>query len=228
MFSGGGSLRYLTCPLQFHAHRFPSAFQDAKSTMQAVTGHISRCFLAGIVALLPIGGSVIAVVYLESMLAGPGLAKQPWYFPGLGLLTTAVGIYLIGLTVSTFIGRWIWRLLDRLLDSVPALGRMYQTLKQILGYSEGKDAIFLRVVLLKGYSPDGEELGLVTNETTAADGTTKLVVFVPGSPNPTTGRLVVIDATRTVPLTISVNDALKTLLSVGKTPQLPLPSAGTS
>ncbi|MBI3866252.1 MAG: DUF502 domain-containing protein [Planctomycetia bacterium] len=186
--------------------------------MQFLTGHISRCFLAGIVALLPIGGLVLTVVYLESTLAGSWLAKQPWYFPGLGLLATAVAIYAIGLTVSTFLGRWAWNLLDRLFNSLPALGRLYQTLKQILGYGEGKDAIFLRVVLLKGSSPEGEELGLVTNETTDASGLSKLVVFVPGAPNPTTGRLIVIDATRTVPLAMSVSDALKTLLSVGKTP----------
>ena len=190
--------------------------------MQTLTSHISRCFLAGIVALLPIGGSIIAVVYLESLLASSWLAKQPWYFPGLGLLATAVGIYLIGLTVSTFLGRWIWSRIDLVLASLPALGRMYQTLKQILGYSEGKDALFLRVVLVKGYSPDGEELGLVTNETKSTEGVQKLIVFVPGSPNPTTGRLIVIDASRTVPLSISVNDAIKSLLSVGKTTLLPL------
>ncbi len=186
--------------------------------MQLLTRHISRCFLAGIVALLPIGGLVLTVVYLEATLAGSWLAKQPWYFPGLGLLATAAVIYAMGLTVSTFLGRWAWSRLDVLFDGLPALGRLYQTLKQIIGYGEGKDAIFLRVVLLKGSSPDGEELGLVTNETTDAAGLGKLIVFVPGAPNPTTGRLIVIDPAQTVPLSMSISDALKTLLSVGKTP----------
>jgi uncharacterized membrane protein len=186
--------------------------------MQFLTRHVSRCFIAGIVALLPIGGSVLTIAYLESMLAGSWLENQPFYFPGLGLLATAAIIYAIGLTVSTFLGRWVWSRFDLLFESLPALGRLYQTLKQILGYGEGKDAIFLRVVLLRGSSPDAEELGLVTNETTDSDGTHKLVVFVPGAPNPTTGRLLVIDAARTVPITLTVSDALKTLLSVGKTP----------
>lgn len=186
--------------------------------MHLLTRHVSRCFLAGVVALLPIGGLVLTVVYLEATLAGSWLAKQPWYFPGLGLLATAAAIYAIGLTVSTFLGRWAWSRFDMLFDNLPALGRLYQTLKQIIGYGEGKDAIFLRVVLLKGSSPDGEELGLVTNETTDAAGLSKLIVFVPGAPNPTAGRLIVIDAARTVPLSMSVSDALKTLLSVGKTP----------
>lgn len=190
-----------------------------------ITKHVSRCFLAGIVALLPIGGFVVTVAYLESWLAGSWLAKQPWYFPGLGLLATGALIYLIGLTVSTFLGRWLWNRIDRLFDSLPALGRLYQTLKQIVGYGEGKDAIFLRVVLIRGSEPDGSELGLVTNETVDATGATKLVVFIPGAPNPTTGRLIVIDAAHTSPLAMTVSDALKTLLSVGKTTPLQLEPA---
>lgn len=186
--------------------------------MQIISRHITQCFLAGIVALLPIGGFVLAVFYLESMIASSWLARQPWYFPGLGLLATAVIIYLIGLTVSTFLGRWAWKRVDVLFDSLPALGRLYQTLKQIIGYGEGKDAIFQRVVLIRGSEPDGSELGLVTNETTDESGAMKLIVFVPGAPNPTVGRLIVINGDRTIPLSISVSDALKTLLSVGKTP----------
>lgn len=186
--------------------------------MQIISRHITQCFLAGIVALLPIGGFVLAVVYLESMIASSWLARQPWYFPGLGLLATAIIIYLIGLTVSTFLGRWAWKRVDVLFDSLPALGRLYQTLKQIIGYGEGKDAIFQRVVLIRGSEPDGSELGLVTNETADETGAMKLIVFVPGAPNPTVGRLIVIDRARTIPLSISVSDALKTLLSVGKTP----------
>jgi len=186
--------------------------------MQVISRHIWRCFLAGIVALLPIGGFIFTVVYLEAMIAGSWLAKQPWYFPGLGLLATAAAIYVIGLTVSTFLGRWLWKRVDMLFDSLPALGRLYQTLKQIIGYGEGKDAIFHRVVLIRGAEPDGAELGLVTNETTDSSGARKLIVFVPGAPNPTAGRLIVIDAAQTAALSVTVSDALKTLLSVGKTP----------
>src|SRR5258708_39892788 len=100
--------------------------------MQVLSKHISKCFLAGIVALLPIGGFVIAVGYLEATIAGSWLAKQPYYFPGLRLLAPAVAIYLIGLTVSTFLGRRLWKPLDLLFDSLPALGRLYQAPKQII------------------------------------------------------------------------------------------------
>jgi uncharacterized membrane protein len=196
--------------------------------MQILSRHVSRCFLAGLVALLPIAGFAFTVVYLEMTIAGSWLARQPFYFPGLGLLATAAAIYLIGLTVSTFLGRWLWTRVDLLFDSLPALGRLYQTLKQIIGYGEGKDAIFHRVVLIRGSEPDGSELGLVTNETTDETGARKLIVFVPGAPNPTTGRLIVIDAKCTMPLSVTVSDALKTLLSVGKTPVSLAPSMSSA
>lgn len=183
--------------------------------------HLSRCFLAGVVALLPIGGTVLTVAYLESEISGSWLAKQPFYFPGLGLLAAVVIIYAIGLTVSTFIGRWLWRRFDLLLDRLPALGRFYQTLKQIVGYGEGKDAIFQRVVLVPNGECEGAELGLVTSETVDAVGAHQLVVFVPGSPNPTSGRLVVIDPKLVRPINVSVGDAMKSLISVGKTPLVP-------
>lgn len=193
--------------------------------MPILVNHITRCLLAGLVALLPIGGFVLTVIYLESTIAGSWLARQPFYFPGLGLIASTVGIYLIGLTVSTFVGRWLWALLDRVLDSLPMLGRLYQTLKQIVGYGEGKDAIFQGVVLVPNGKNEGSELGLVTNGIASAGGVRQLVVFVPNAPNPTSGRLVVIDASEVQPLTMAVSDAMKVLLSVGKT-SLALPAAG--
>jgi uncharacterized membrane protein len=188
--------------------------------MKSITAHITRCLLAGIVALLPIGGFAATVIYLESSISGSWLAKQPWYFPGLGLVATAAGIYLIGLTVSTFIGRWVWKRIDHLFNSLPMLGRLYQTLKQIVGYGDGRDAIFQQVVLVPNGRNEGSEMGLVTNELTNATGPRQLVVFIPDAPNPTSGRLVVIDASDVQPLPISVSDALKVLLSVGKTPMV--------
>lgn len=189
--------------------------------MSGIGRHLSRCFLAGIVALLPIGGMVLTVVWLESQIASSWLAKQKFYFPGLGLLAAIAIIYAIGLTVSTFIGKWVWSRFDLVLDRMPALGRLYQTLKQIVGYGEGKDAIFHRAVLVPDGEMEGAEIGLVTNELTGPKGQQQLVVFVPGAPNPTAGRLVVIDAAFVQPLNVPVSEAMKVLLSVGKTPLTP-------
>lgn len=185
--------------------------------MKRITKHITQCVIAGIVAILPIGGLIITISYVESKISSSGLSKLPFYFPGFGLLATGILIYLIGLGITTFLGKWLWAKVDRLIDRLPALGRFYQTLKQILGYGEGKDAIFHEVVLIPSRDSQSEELGLVTNRISDEAGRTKLIVFVPSAPNPTTGRLVVLNQESVKLLAMPVNETLKALVSVGKT-----------
>ena len=188
--------------------------------MRFIRQHFSRCIVAGIVALLPIGGFVLMVVYLESQIANSWLKNQGFYFFGLGLVLAAVAIYLMGLVVSTFLGRWIWNSVDRLLDQMPLLGGLYQTLKQILGYGEGPDAVFRRVVMIPSRDLDGDEIGLVTNESPLEGEGQRLTVFVPSAPTPTTGRLVLVDAEKVRPIEMSVSEALKTLVSIGSLPEV--------
>jgi len=184
--------------------------------MKPLTAHLTRCLVAGFVALLPVGGLILSIVYAEYLIADVGLVDQEFYFPGLGLLAVALVLYVVGLVVSTFVGRWIWSRVDRLLVSLPTLGQLYQTLKQVLGYGDGEDAIFRQVVLIEGDAPGTQELGLVTNEV-VENGTQKLTVFVPGAPNPAAGRLVLIAAQDVRPIDMPVSDALKTLVALGTT-----------
>ena len=193
--------------------------------MRRLTKHISACMIAGIVALLPIGGSIFTLVYLEWTLSETYLAEQPWYFPGLGILTALLAIYLVGLFVTTFIGKLIWKLIDRLLESLPLLGQLYATLKQVLGYGQGKGALFHRVVLVPNRAANAHELGLVTLESTDSAGNPQLAVFVPGSPNPGAGRLLLLPASAVTPTSIPVSDALKALVAVGATPLTPPPAS---
>ncbi len=185
--------------------------------MKRVYKHITQSFLAGIVAILPIGGLIITIAYLESTISSTGLSRLPFYFPGLGILAAVTSIYLIGLVVTTFIGKWVWQHVDGILERLPAVGSIYQTLKQILGYGEGKDAIFLEAVLIPSKDHHSEELGLVTNQMSDGQGNTNLVVFVPGVPSPTSGRLLIINQNAVKRLVVPVNEAIKTLISMGKT-----------
>ncbi len=185
--------------------------------MKKIQKHITQCLIAGIVAMLPLGGLIITIGYMESVISSSGLSRLPFYFPGFGLLAAAFFIYLAGLGVTTFIGKWAWKRFDSLLDKLPALGRIYQTLKQILGYGEGKEAIFNEVVLIPSRDFESQELGLVTNKIKDELGNPKLIIFVPGVPNPTSGRLLVMDRASVKPLNMPVNESLKTLVSMGKT-----------
>ena len=189
--------------------------------MQALGQHITKCVIAGIVAILPVGGLILTVAYLESLISSSGLSKLAFYFPGMGLLLAVLSIYVVGLTVSTFVGKWFWSTCDAMLNKLPALGKLYQSLKQILGYGEGDDAIFHETVLITSLDKVGEEIGLITNTITLPDGERNYVVFVPGSPNPTAGRLIIAQHENVRKIPATTNDALRVLVALGKG-QLPL------
>jgi uncharacterized membrane protein len=188
----------------------------------SVSRHLTRTLVAGLVALLPVGGLILTVIFAEDAVAESWLAEQAWYFPGMGLLAVALVLYVIGLLITTFFGRWAWRIVDALIEELPLLGGLYATLKQLLGYGEGKDAMFLAVVWVPAQGFDAEELGLVTQR--LDDGET-LVVFVPSSPTPTNGRMLRLPASGVRPSELSVHEALKALVSVGKTSLEPDPDA---
>ena len=176
--------------------------------------HISKCFIAGLVAILPIGGTILSVGYLESTISDSGIAKFPFYFPGLGLLLTGVTVYLLGLLTTTFVGKWVWKRIDEAAARMPIGGRLYVSLKQILGYGTGEDAVFKDVVMVRSTIDQAEEVGLVTGRVRGEEGE-RLVVFIPGSPNPTSGRLVVVAAENVKRSDLPVHDALRLLVTLG-------------
>lgn len=170
--------------------------------------------MAGIVAILPIGGTILSIGYLESTISDSGIAKLPFYFPGLGLLLTGVAVYLLGLLTTTLVGKWAWKRIDQWAARMPIAGRLYVSLKQILGYGSGEDAVFKDVVMVRSTIDQAEEVGLVTGKTKGEEGE-RLVVFIPGSPNPTSGRLVVVAAENVKRSDLPVHDALRLLVTLG-------------
>ncbi len=193
--------------------------------MRSLTRHFTGTLIAGLVAILPLGGVVLAVFALERAVSDSWLADQSFYFPGLGILATIGILYGVGLTVTTLVGKFFWSLLDRTLDKVPALGLLYRTLKQVLGYGEGRDAMFERVVLVPGRDLDAKEIGLVTKTLPPLepDGPKRLAVFVPAAPTPTSGRVALIDEPATEPVDMTVHNALKFLVAVGALDEDPRP-----
>lgn len=184
--------------------------------MDSPTRHLTRCMVAGIVALLPVGGAVLTIVWLENAISGSWRAALGgWYFPGLGLLLALGLVYLVGLFVTTFVGRWLWRRLDRLLENLPLLGTLYQSLKEVLGYDSTRERFFKGVVAVT--ADEGYEIGFVTGQSPGPDGAPHTLVFVPSSPNPTNGRLLLVEPARLKHLDVRTADALRALVSMGKT-----------
>jgi uncharacterized membrane protein len=188
--------------------------------MKSPARHVTACVVAGIVALLPMGGAVFTVVWLENAISSSWRSELGgWYFPGLGLLLALLAVYLVGLFVTTFAGRWLWRRLDRLLEDLPLVGTLYQSLKEVLGYDSARERFFRGVVAVR--SEAGFEIGLVTGESHGPDGRPHTIVFVPSAPNPMNGRLLLVEPERLAKLDAKTGDALRALVSMGKTPLQP-------
>lgn len=184
--------------------------------MNSPTRHVTRCLVGGIVALLPIGGTALGLVYAETTLARSWRDDVSWYFPGMGIVAALLLVYLVGLLVTTFFGRWLWRQADKLLQRVPLVGTLYSSLKEVLGYDTERDRFFESVVAVR--VDDGFEIGLVTGRADGPDGTEHTIVFVPSSPNPSNGRLLLLPPDHIKVLDLRAADALRGLVSMGKTP----------
>jgi uncharacterized membrane protein len=180
------------------------------------TRHLTRCLVAGIVALLPMGGAVFTIVWLEGAIAESWRNEVKWYFPGLGLILALLVVYLVGFVVTTFVGRWVWRTMDRLLERTPLLGTLYQSLKEVLGYDSGRERFFQGVVAVR--ADEGWEIGFVTGDGPGPGGAVHTWVFVPSVPNPTNGKLLLVEPARLQRLDVRTADALRALVSLGKAP----------
>jgi len=181
--------------------------------MNALRIHLRNKFLAGGLAAGPLVILALAARWLEE---NTKLLTQPlgFHFPGLGVLLALAGVYLLGLVVTSLVGRFFLRLLDSLLQRVPGLNLLYRAWKDILVLPVGKTGVFHRVVLVPAAEGRGVQLGF-TDGTPLPGAIEKLSIFVPGVPNPLSGQLVVVERSACRELEVSVEEAFKYLLSTG-------------
>jgi uncharacterized membrane protein len=129
-------------------------------------------------------------------------------------------ILLIGLMARNIAGRWLLNLGERILQGIPLAGSIYKTLKQILEtLFEDSKTKFRRVVMVeyprKGVWSVGFVTGQVSSLIQLQIDQPVLSVFIPTTPNPTTGWYAVVPEDEVITLDISIEDAFKILISGG-------------
>lgn len=137
-----------------------------------------------------------------------------------GLMVPLLSILLIGLMARNIAGRWLLDVGERLLQAIPLAGQVYKTLKQILETffkdSKGK---FRRVILVEypraGIWAMGFVTGIISSEIQAQMSRPMLSVFIPTTPNPTTGWYAVVPEDEVINLSLSIEDAFKIIISGG-------------
>lgn len=140
---------------------------------------------------------------------------------GAAIVVFVVAITMFGFVVRTLIGRSLVKLMDGIFDSLPGLSVIYRTTKQVVELlSPRRESFFTRPVLVQYPSPGRWALGFDTGQVGRAmqpPGTPErhFTVFIPTTPNPTSGVMAVVPEQDIRPLHIGVEEAVKMVLTGG-------------
>ena len=185
---------------------------------------IRNYFFAGLAVLIPSVGSLYVFWLLFNFLDGflSSLIAQIFGrpLPGLGFIVTIFFIFLVGYLTSNFLGRKILGFMDYVFFRVPLLRNVYSSFKQIVdSFMQQNKTAFKKVVMIEYPRKGLYVLGFLTGESrgevqenTHSD---TLNVFVPTSPNPTSGMLVLVPSQEVIFLKMSVEEGLKLIISGG-------------
>jgi uncharacterized membrane protein len=194
--------------------------------VKSLRASLKRYFLTGLLVITPIWGTVLILKTLfltvDSIL-GDMLARlvtPDYYVPGLGILTLIVLIFVVGVFTANFIGVQIVKLWEAFLHRVPVVRGIYSTLKSMMDIVSFKEKErYNRVVLIQfpknGHYCFAFVTGVTHGQVQHISPDPLLNVYVPTSPNPTSGYFLLVPEKEVVSVDISVEEAMKLIVSGG-------------
>ncbi len=191
--------------------------QDLDETLVC---RVRRRLLAGVAVVVPLA---VTFHVLWAVLAFFDNQFQPLIetalglrLPGLGLLTTVLVLYGAGLLATNVLGLRMLELTDRLLGKVPGVGQIYRGTQRVVdSVSRNRQVTFQQVVFVEFPRPGMRALGFVTGRMQDAAGGTHCTIFVPTTPVPTSGYLVIVPEEEMENTTFSVEEGIEFVISAG-------------
>ena len=181
--------------------------------------------LTGLLSILPITATYWIVVKLFHFFSTPGATivetifkdKVPLYIPELaGFILTILFIYIIGILVSNVLGKRVYLWIEGILSRIPVVNAVYGTIKQITTSLSGPERQAFKKVVFIEYPRKGLwTLTMVTGESKNKNGLKYYHIFVPTTPNPTSGYMLYIRQEDTQETNLSVEEGLKIIISGG-------------
>ncbi len=182
-------------------------------------------FIAGIVVLIPIGITIYFTIFLISI-SSKILPKEinpnhylPYDIPGLEILISILLITLIGWISLSFIGKRLLKVLDNILKKIHILRTIYSAIGQMTDTFASSDNKKNNVVLVEYPRKGSWAVGFATKENFGeiANKTNKKIVnvFVPTTPNPTSGFLLMFPKDEVIYLDMTFEEASKFIVSAG-------------
>jgi uncharacterized membrane protein len=149
-----------------------------------------------------------------------GNGEMHWYWSLAALGLAVVLISLLGRSARNYLGRKLIRLVDNILLAVPLLNKIYGTVKQVNeAFTSSNKSSFKQVVLVQFPQPGHYSVGFLTGERhqhlPTRTSSSLVSVFVPTTPNPTSGFLLLLPESEVTRLEMSVADGIKFIVSLG-------------
>jgi len=202
----------------------------ARRRRSGVTRNLRTNFLAGVLITAPIGITFyltwLIITWIDARVT-PIIPEKynpetylPFSIPGLGLLIAIIVLTVIGAFTKGFIGRWWLKTAERILARMPVVRSVYGAVKQILETILKQQSNAFRQVVLFEYPRRGSwAIGFLTGQTEGEiQSLTEdevLNVFLPTTPNPTSGYLLFIPKKDLVLLSMTVEEGIKMVVSGG-------------
>lgn len=198
--------------------------------------HIRGYLLAGILVMIPIWITWLVFSFLFNQLSrfgrpwvralsrgleqtSPTLAEwllQPWFQSIVAALITLLLLYLLGWITTRVVGRRLFALAESLIERIPLVQAVYGSTKKLINTLQQQPDQVQRVVLIEFPTPEMRAVGFVTQVLTDDQTGRKLAaVYVPTTPNPTSGYLEIVPLERVVSTDWSVDEAMTFIISGG-------------
>ena len=188
--------------------------------------HLRTKILAGILVVLPLGVTFLVLNFVFNTLNSildPLIPKVTIYLfnrefsiPGLGIIGFFLLLYLMGWITTNVLGRKLIHWADKLFINIPVVKNIYLSSKQLTdAFSTTKKGSFRQAVFVEFPQEGNFVLGFVTNEVTDLKDQRKVTVFVPTGFAPPAGFLLFLPKEKILPSQLTIEEAIKTIMSVG-------------
>jgi uncharacterized membrane protein len=182
--------------------------------------HQRNLLIAGILTAIPLLVTYLVFRWLFEALDG---IFQPVFvflihrpLPGAGLVAVVLLVYILGLITTNLVGRRLVRGLDAMMCRLPVVQYVYSGAKQVVDAMRTlRDVPFNEVVLVEFPKAGMYSLGFVTGKAIDLRGESRVPVFIPHTPNPMTGFLVLLSSEDILDTDISIEGAMRMVLSGG-------------
>ena len=180
---------------------------------------------AGLLSILPVALTYWIILKLFQFFSNPGAkivaimfkGDVPKYIPQLaGFILTILFIYIIGQLVSNVLGKQIYAWFEKILSRIPFVNTVYRVIKQITSHISGPDRqAFKKVVFIEYPRKKLWTLCMVTGESKNKQEELYYHIFVPTTPNPTSGFLLYIPQKDVQHTDMSIEEGMKIIISGG-------------